>query len=280
MPLALRASSNTGAFALQTTLTITKPVGLTAGDLMIAQIHTCAASAITPPSGWTLGEEAARGGSGFMCYYWKTATAGDVAAANFAFGVSNAEHTAGGILAFYNTDVGSSALIHTDTWGIDGTAPTVTPVANCIFVFLVGSFETVSMSGYAMATSNPAWTELYDFNTTAGNDFQMSAAYSAVRPQSTATGAFTVTSSGGSNDAVIVIAVAPLTNATGTTALLEDGEETVFAPTASAGTRGTAVLLEDSEETVPAPTARATHPTQWTNPDKPGASSWSNPDKP
>lgn len=88
-------------------LTISKPAGVLADDIMIASI-TVASSAIvvTPPSGWILLRQVDRSGtnSSTLRTYYRIATAGDPA--SYAWALSGGTHVgaAGGIAAFSGAD--------------------------------------------------------------------------------------------------------------------------------------------------------------------------------
>lgn len=88
-------------------LTISKPAGVLADDIMIASI-TVASSAIvvTPPSGWILLRQVDRSGtnSSSLRTYYRIATAGDPASYAWTFSGGTHVGTAGGIAAFSGAD--------------------------------------------------------------------------------------------------------------------------------------------------------------------------------
>ena len=91
------------------------------------------------------------------------------------------------ITAGSRTRINSSTNTPTFTTG-------VTPsVANSYLIFVYFSSYTHTVSSYAITTNNPSWTEITDINE-AGPDMTMALAY-ASRPETTATGNFTCTTS-------------------------------------------------------------------------------------
>lgn len=84
-----------------TTLTITKPTGLTVGDLMVATIGKDDDPSVTGPSGWVNEAEASgtAGNDNNGSIWWKVADAADVAASNFTW-TGDSEDYAGEIAAF------------------------------------------------------------------------------------------------------------------------------------------------------------------------------------
>jgi hypothetical protein len=82
----------------------------------------------------------------------------------------------------------------------------ITPVANSLLMILTGTVSNVSMSAQAIVTSNPSWTEYYDFQD--ATPIGISMAY-AIRAAATATGNATATASGSTNWAMQILSINP-----------------------------------------------------------------------
>lgn len=226
--MALAVASKEIATTTSTTLTITKPTSLAAGDLMIACVVSLGATHVTR-SGW---EEVAYddetrvgrsvGGSylqGSMTCLARIADAGDAAASNFAF-------TTGGISIGYIYRI--TRTVNTTTWptplssiitglfrsdidsGQYGPAGSITSVAFTGGVTPVQASSLMIMNiaygrdvtntaianSYTLATDNPTWTEEYDnsvdFDSSGDVVWVFLASATAIRTQTTATGNYTV----------------------------------------------------------------------------------------
>lgn len=187
------------------TTTITKPTGLAVGDLMVAFINGTngtSGSPSTVPSGFTLGRSQAYGfgtRNNFSTYY-KIAASGDVAASNFTWG--NSVTGGGSIGGTLFRITGALANIDQSTSNDAGntSSPAIGPITptypNSLLLFGVATDATsgsVAVGSYAIATSNPTWTEQVDTQT---STFAHAIA-SAIRPEITDTGNWTATISGG-----------------------------------------------------------------------------------
>lgn len=201
MAVAFASVQSTGATG--TNVTITKPTSLAVGDLMVAHLYKQASSSptIDTLSGWTSLLNTANGNSRTSVQY-KIADSGDVAASNFTF-------TGGGTDAFMSgaiwritgtasTPIDTNSTLNTWSGTSADIAMGITPArASNLLLILVGGSGIGSdsdFSGYAIATSNPSWTEAYDVNGTS-NLSQIAGAY-AIRPEITATGNVSFSSSG------------------------------------------------------------------------------------
>lgn len=173
-----------------TSVVITKPTGLSVGDVMIAHIGNTAS--ISTLSGWASLLNGNNGSVRFSVQY-KIADAGDVAATNFTF--SGSSGYIGG--AIYRISGGSIITSPLTTW--TGTSANlnigVTPSANDLLLILVQSESGASssvISNHAIATSNPSWTEDYDVDSNI-NNIRINGAH-ATRPETTPTGNITFSS--------------------------------------------------------------------------------------
>lgn len=180
----------------------TKPTGLAVGDMMIAILtyDTNSNDDPTAEDGWTLlylNETGIRN----ACFY-KIADSDDVSASNFTFSYPFNPTGSGGSLMRWSgvgsITAGSQTRINSST-----STPTfttgVTPLAaDSYLIFIYFSSYTHTVSSYAITTDNPSWTEITDISE-ATPDMTMAIAY-ASRPETTATGNFTCTTSTTHND--------------------------------------------------------------------------------
>lgn len=215
-------SSQTKAFGSSSTAVVTKPVSLAVGDLMVAHIVAVQdnVSDIGLPSLWTE-ITSLDSGSVVTRVAYKIADSGDVSASNFTFtfsgsclnGASIARIT--GASTNFTTGTYSSTTTQSSHVYTGGITP---PFANSLLFFVnyfndQGGGATNTASNYAIVTSNPSWTEAYDFGTGTSPGLAMSLAY-AIRPEITATGNFSVDSSTSCDGRGVLIAIAPIVDAT------------------------------------------------------------------
>lgn len=218
-------SIQTTAYTTSGTLTITKPASLALNELLVAFIHGQQAN-ITPPSGWTLIKRLIAGGGGSdLRIYSVVATSTQVSASNFAW--TNGGEPIGGSICRIT---GENIALPTVQFGFDDATATATPTftstvtpdtANSLLLYCLGTYTnssaTRTASGYAIATSNPSWTERADQTIDGGGSnycFQMSLA-TASRPETSATGDASVTLSGLCTDlGVVMLVVRPQITAT------------------------------------------------------------------
>lgn len=175
----------------------TKPTGLAVGDMMIAILtyDTNSTDDPTAEDGWTLlylNETGKRN----ACFY-KVADADDVSASNFTFSYSFNPTGSGGCLMRWSgvsaITAGSQTRINSSTSTPTFTTGVTPSVADSYLIMVYFSSYTHTVSSYAITTDNPTWTEVTDISE-AGPDMTMAVAY-ASRPETTATGNFTVTTS-------------------------------------------------------------------------------------
>lgn len=198
------SQANTGA------ITLDKPSGLAVGDMMIAHVMGYKNINWTSgmPSGWTLQKQNA--GDNNAPYpaemvATKVADSGDVAASNFTFtaNVTDTYVKIGCIIRVTGQKVSSPFSTFTGTAN-SKTAPTLTPAdANSIvFIFACNGGGEAIGNTFAIATDNPAsWTQ--EYNQSGGGGARLTMGY-AVRPQTTATGNGSWTSTSGENSTIMV----------------------------------------------------------------------------
>jgi hypothetical protein len=226
MAVAVQSSQST-PFASANSVVITKPSGVVVGDLLIAQIVIEGGNgvSVTPPSGWNAITQVNNGGEIGVAVFWKIATSTEVAASNFTFTLSTTVRTAGGMVRI---DGHSSGIPIWTSLGASVTnsatpsfANSITPaVANSLIMMFVGASDTngSATASYAIATSNPSWTEVWDQATVNGSGFSMGAAY-GLRSQVTATGNSSCAFAGGdgnTDSACLLLAVPPSKDFTAT----------------------------------------------------------------
>ena len=231
--------------ANSTSCVVVKPVGLEVGDLMVAHIVGVdygAAMNVATLSGWALIGEVDGDNEDGDCNYsvsslqWKIAEAADVAAANFTFTITSSDSNRGTITAWTGHD--PTTPINASS-GQDNnasatvTAPTITPIADCTILLFCSVVDYNTHSGYAIATDNPAsWTEAYDLPSDLTRDLGLAMGY-ADRPETSATGNGTATSSGAGHNIGQLIAIAPSAGATAPTVTNSTGASSIEDTTAT-----------------------------------------------
>jgi hypothetical protein len=198
MAIAFGSSSVTG-WAASNTTAIPKPASLGVGDMMVAFCYKRDISTISAPAGWTLIHRYNGGANANASgLFYKIATSDDTSASTFSFTCtgSSSEPFNGAIFRFTGTNLQIGNNSRADGVGTSLSTSGFTPVANSVFCIFTGLDDDTGtgVSAYAMANSNPSWTEDFDSGTTIGLDARFSGAYSAVRSSATATGNFSATS--------------------------------------------------------------------------------------
>lgn len=201
--MAVSVASHATAYSSSgTSLVISKPSGLAVGDLMLSAIRHDNGDGMTNPSGWTTFTTTFNPFNNVrLCY--KYAVSGDVSASDFTWTLGSSTVSAGGIIRITSPSplIGSALLAggqsNTATPSIStGVTPTRADSLLVQFWFYQSNSND-SLGGYAIATSNPTWTEQYDVAMEA--DAGMTCAW-AVRPQTTSTGAWSCTGGTGTSD--------------------------------------------------------------------------------
>lgn len=272
--------------------TVDRPTSLAEDELMIAIIEITDDSGACPtptsPSGWTNIKNYTYAQGGNSVRVWvdaKKATAADVAATNFTWtGTGQSGGTTSGGKIYRVTGQGDISSIQCEALGNTSAswACGLTPsFANSLLIAAIvasGSSASGSVSGIAIATDDPTFTERYDEFTNNATADSLVAGATANRSQVTATGnlSATFTTFPAGCSVGVLICIPPVTNATASPAVVE---VTVSAQDASAVT-GTAV----ASPAVVQITATPLDPTVTTpanpisNEDK-STASWDNEDK-
>jgi hypothetical protein len=184
-------------------ITVTKPSGLTVGDLMIFHYsYSDATDTASTISGWTH-EINNYGGTLKTGIQYKIADSSDVAASDFTMGFTGiVSGPLAGLLRV--TDFVTAGLFNqAEDVGANSDqtlALSVTPeYTNNLLLFFIANNEGIGISSYSVATDNPTWTEQYDI-ATANTSLAVA---SATRTQITATGdaSFSYSSGSGTVDA-------------------------------------------------------------------------------
>ena len=274
--------SNTGF----TTVVITKPTSLAVGDLMLAGIWGSNDGSnnivLDTPSGWTLEESVNISSNVSMLeVYSKIADSADVSASDFTFtsstSTSASRHMIGHILRFTNYGLkAGEASGQTTGSGIAslsfaGFTPSYPDTTLVFFSGIDSSTSQYTTSTYAIATSNPTWTERAESSVNDATRDSALGVATAVRPEATATGNATASysaSADGMRGAGVIIALAPRVD--GSTTVVTGNTYVVNHPFLRNG-----VTQIDGVD----PDVMSRNTTQWTNTPKP-TTVWTNTPKP
>lgn len=216
--IAQRGASTNGS-STNTSLTITKPTGVVAGDVMIVNIAQRNNGSTAPSlSGWTLiSSGAIDGGSTLGALLYKVAGASEPANYTFTLG-SGANNNEGTIVAFSGVDVSGPNPFDVapgtlSVSGSNGTTATATGIttasANAAVVMFAMSDDNQTM-GTWNTTSPGALTELYEdqYNASGAVDLTVGAAW-ALKATAGATGNGTVALGGNIRWGAMLIALKP-----------------------------------------------------------------------
>lgn len=178
-----------------------------AGQLMVLFMTDQRDAGWNTPSGWTAGPVSPTNAA--LAVFWKIAAGGETGSVAVSK-KGGAGECAGVMLLFSGADATTPILVSNGS-GSSLTVSTMTPsVANTLFCWFAGSVDFSgsvgsAFSAYAMATSNPTWTERDD-NGRAGQ-IAMGVATSTLRSQTTGTGNCTCTGSGAGLPRAVVFAL-------------------------------------------------------------------------
>jgi hypothetical protein len=206
----------TSATTTNTNLTIAKPTGVTAGDLMLVTIAKSNNRTTAPSAtGWALISGANLGGGTYRygAVLYKVATADDAGVANYTFALgTGTDNAAGGIVAFSGVDASTPFDVTPGAILVNASSNTVTATgittasANAAVVMLgMASASAPTWSGWTM-TSPGALTELLDRQSTSNS---VGAAW-RLKATAGATGNGTATLSGfGERNGGLLLALKP-----------------------------------------------------------------------
>lgn len=263
MAVAVPTTTNSAWATGSNTKTLTKPVDTVDGDFLVAILASAengaTSSVTTVPPGWTLIRSTTHVTEIKLDTYYKIAS-GEGASWDWVFSTTTS-YKAGAVLRVTGTNQVSSSddgtALNTATPSFTGG---VTPIgASSLFVMAVGAVDATSnttVSGYAVTTSNPVWTEVCDLYDGNVPDMSLAVAY-AIRSEATATGDWTCTYSAGTvmDTASQLMTLPAVTNVTVSPAVITT-IASVQAPTVSGGANVSPAVITMSAS-VQSPTVSA-----------------------
>jgi len=198
--IAFRAAS-TGKSKGGTTLSVTKPTGLQAGDVMVAVVDVMGTAAITAPAGWTLIRDTANGTTMHQSAYWKVA--GTSEPRSYAWTLSSAQLAAVAIAAYRG--VATVSPVDVNSGGIATSAsisaPSVTTTSGAELI--VGLYGIATQATVTPPTGMLEQAEIAASSGKAKADTEIS---DDIQEQAGATGDRTATASrGGANIGQLVV---------------------------------------------------------------------------
>lgn len=201
MAVAYASIQNSG-WQVSGTAVVTKPTSLAVGDIMLAY---CAGDMTSFPSGFTSIGSTIAGGNNYKTNLgYKVADSSDVAASNFTFTLNGSTTNICVLIRVTGASIAASTIISSGTLVSNTATPSITGITpnprgnNLLFQLWHGSDAVASVASYAIATSNPSWTEILD--TTAGGGNAGCGIAWASRPEVTATGNFSAAGGNGTTD--------------------------------------------------------------------------------
>jgi hypothetical protein len=285
MTLAVASTSEVRDNPYDGTVVVTKPTGVSVGDLLVIVAATITEVPSVTSTGFTesfaFGHDA--GGAnrdvGFS-FLWRIADSSDVSASNytvtgdvFAAYMFRITGWTSGEPVFTNGQYETSR--QTGTAGtITGTPNLAVPTEQLLIVGFGSADETyTTYTTPAVSPSNPSWTLLSNFQAenSGGTKRSSSRVAYATRTQTTNITSFSITADQDNSDTNsqigFVACICTPQNATASNAVFQNDSE-FFSPL----TASTQEPNNDFQEISPeffSPTVRATMPTQWVNEDKP-----------
>lgn len=190
-------------YTTNNTVVVTKPTGLSVGDLMLAQWIIGYGNTRNVPTGWTE-VFTSRVDNFEQTFLYKIADSSDVNASDFSFTknqISGAASQSVGILRISGFSYSQPISVYDFEDTKNNSNPTystisITPFADSMLIIgIVGDTSVSVTSDYAIATDNPTWTEAWDVVDNTGTERSIALAY-ANRTQNTATGAVSITYAG------------------------------------------------------------------------------------
>ncbi len=269
-------------------ISVTKPTSLAVGELMIAFAVTGTNFTSTFPSGFvSLGQLGFVSGAQTTAEIaYKIADSSDVAASNFSFtaGVASISRITGATTTGGGIKYNGALVTNSGTASVSGITPSDYGDATLLMQFWsVANGSSPNIANYAIATSNPTWSQAYEI-TSGGNSVAVA---SASRPEVTATGNFSVTGGGGAGadwtGQIISIPVPFVITITESTTLTES-----FLQNSNISKSESTALTETSEQSInrysnqsknsSTFTNQSSNSSSWTNQSK-NSSSWTNQSK-
>lgn len=175
MSASIHSSTSTTITGGSASVILTKPSGVKNGDLLIAVVASflSTSQSVTPPAGWTLIQSVTVSTVDILSVYSKIASS-EPASWTWTIGASTGK-SGGAVFAVIDYDVTTPidavAAATAGTTQTPSYANTITPTraASLLLMFTgagSGGLNVLGISGYAITTNNPSWTELYqlDYN--------------------------------------------------------------------------------------------------------------------
>jgi hypothetical protein len=291
--MALAVASTSEAFdnPFDGTVVVTKPTGVTAGDLLVIVAANAAENPSVTCSGFTASfqfghNNTSSGAVGYSLLY-RIADASDVSASNYTVvGDSFA------VYMFRITGYSTGDPVYQESFietGLSTSSPTTlssgtinlsVPTEQILIMGMAcGNDDWTDYSSASVTPSNPSWTFLSERDTeNSGGTLRWSSrvAYT-IRSQVTNITNFSYTAdqrvSGGNTQIGFLACICTPQNATASNAVFENDSE--FFSTLTGSTQSISTDFQEIEPEFFNQSARATNPTQWTNESKP-TTDWQN----
>lgn len=267
---------------------ITKPTGLSVGDLMVATVLSSrTVTAVTSPSGWTQigGTDVFYGGNTHAALFYKYATSGDVAATDFTFSVSGLSNpqALGGVMYRITGAVDTDPLIQVNDGGVEVNQTTteftntaVIQSEQSIVLFVAaqndGTTNPTTSNYYVTGGDNPTFTERIEYLNTADEE-SISIADATYESNSAITAYGYDAPASIQNQQGFLFIIYSQQDATGTNTLTTTTSESFTQAGTCDGVTGN--LLAESDSETFAQDGQATSPQQWTEPTR-SSNDWTN----
>jgi len=257
-------------------LTLTKPTGLTVGDLLVAGITISGFSSpvITAPAGWTTTDTKTLSNDARTSIFQKVAESSDVAASDFSFTAT--ANTTGPTVAGFMTRISGfgiqSGFVTAAGSGTTLSTGAMTPTrTNNLMLIITASASTGDLtppnsSGYQIVSNNPTWTERADVGIGSNSYMATIAVATASRPEITSTGAASFTLSESKNLSVSLLSLGPVVSGS----ITPETKVNIYALNPIPKT-GLDIIVTEPDEVI-------SNPAIWVNDTKP-STTWTNEQK-
>ena len=255
-------------------LTLTKPTGLTVGDLLVAglTISGDANPVITAPAGWTTtNTKTLDNGDARTSIFQKVAESSDVAASDFSFTAT--ANTTGATVAGFMTRISGfgiqSGFVTASGSGTTLSTGAMTPtrINNLMLIITAsasnGDLTPPTSSGYQIVTNNPTWTERADVGIGSGSYMATIAVATASRPEITSTGAASFTLSESKSLSISLLSLGSVVSGS----ITPETKVNIYALNPIPKT-GLDIIVTEPDEVI-------SNPTLWKNQSKP-TTNWNN----
>jgi hypothetical protein len=206
-PIAFRSASSNGSSSSRTSITISKPAGTVAGDVMVASIVQNDAVPVSAPAGWTPVREDSVDTAIKQSVFVRVAGASEPSSYTWSLG-GNFRRITGGISSYSGVDTAHPVDAHNGATGqsTNITAPSVTTTtAGAMILHLAGINAEGTIS--APADSTERW-ENTAFNSTNTRD-ALAESSDSVQASAGATGNLTATATQSGRYVGVLLALRP-----------------------------------------------------------------------